>query len=92
MVIAIKQRLSKSGKHPILIYYSIEKSETCFKFCHIKTNLFSHSYVCLGFKEAKNAGNAIYVKSVRVNRDYSEFLSDPKKLLHKCIELGFTFD
>jgi hypothetical protein len=92
MVFAAEEGLSKSGKHPILIYRSTDEPEMCFKFCHTRDNLFDYAYVCLGCYQAKNAGNAIYVKSVRVNHDYSEFLSDPKKLLHKCIELGFTFD
>jgi hypothetical protein len=92
MVFETEQGLSKSEKHPILTYHSTEKPEMCFKFCHRKTNLFSHSYVYLGCKEAQKCGNAVYVKSIRISRNYSEFLSDPEELLQKCIELGFTFD
>jgi hypothetical protein len=40
MVFAAEEGLSKSGKHPILIYRSTDEPEMCFKFSPKRTNQF----------------------------------------------------
>jgi hypothetical protein len=92
MVFAAEKGFSKRKEHPILIYRLTDEPEMCFKFCHTSDNLFDYAYVCLGCKQAKESGNSVYLQSIRVSHDYSEFFSDPEELLHKCVELGYTFD
>jgi hypothetical protein len=92
MVFAAEEGLSKSGKHPLLIYRSTDEPDMCFKFCHTRDNLFDYGYVCLGCKRAKDDGKSVYLQSIRVSHDYSEFFSDPEELFHKCVELGYTYD
>jgi hypothetical protein len=84
--------LSQRGKHLILIYRSTVDPNYCYKFQWQKINQDYLSYSCLGCKNAKDRGNSVVVKNIRVSLDESSFLSDPEELEHGCTEFGFTFN
>lgn len=82
---------TKSGKHSMLIYRSKRNPEKCFKFSWKRTLNDCLKYVCVGCKQAKDKGNdSIVVKSIGVSGTC--FLSDPEAMIHRCIDLKFTYD
>lgn len=75
---------TKQGKHPLLVYQLPSNPDCCYKFKWKRSNTNSHSYTCLECQNASEHDASIIVYSLKVDLDFSRFLTDPEQLSHKC--------
>jgi hypothetical protein len=76
--------ISKSSKHPLLLYRLPNDPTRCYKYQFKREKPTCYVYICFGCTEIRKSIDGVTVKSIGVSNDYIRFLMNPEDQEHVC--------